>query len=567
MTHSAEGAAATRSPSHLDALAEDYLDAYADLNPIMATFIGLSGYDDRMPDLSPAGLDAVSDLAQRTLAQIAAGHPADDVDRVTAAALTERLEVSSDLHALGADLSELNNIASPVQALRDVFDLMPTDTTEHWRTVATRLNGIRAAIDGYIASLRLAASRGDVAAQRQVKACITQCESNLGPDGFFANFTASAGTKDGELPDSLRSDLDRAGHAAQAGYQTLRDFLAEELLAQAPETDAVGRDKYAPHSRTFLGATIDLEETYAWGQAELARITQLMLDTSDQIKSGASIREAIEFLDTDPARKLVGPDALQAWMQQTSDAAISALADTHFDIPEPIRTLECKIAPTNTGGIYYTGPSDDFTRPGRMWWSVPAGVMEFATWRELTTVYHEGVPGHHLQVAQTVYRKELLNRWRRLASWVSGHGEGWALYAEWLMADLGYMDDPGNRLGLLDGQSLRAARVVLDIGIHCGFEAPAEVGGGAWDYDKAWQFLTSHANMAEGFLRYELDRYLGWPGQAPSYKVGERIWLQLRDQTRAQDPEAFELKAFHRRALDIGSVGLDVLRRAVLNEL
>jgi uncharacterized protein (DUF885 family) len=202
-----------------------------------------------------------------------------------------------------------------------------------------------------------------------------------------------------------------------------------------------------------------------------------------------------------------------------------------------------------------------------MWWSVPEGVTEFSTWRELTTVYHEGVPGHHLQVAQTVYRRQLLNRWRRLASWVSGHGEGWALYAEWLMADLGFMDDPGNRLGLLDGQSLRAARVVIDIGVHCELPAPAEVGGGAWTYDKAWQLLTRHANMAPEILRYELDRYLGWPGQAPSYKVGERLWLQLRDETRAREGAGFDLKAFHRRALDVGGVGLDVLRQAVLGEL
>ena len=169
---------------------------------------------------------------------------------------------------------------------------------------------------------------------------------------------------------------------------------------------------------------------------------------------------------------LHGTDALRDWMQERADEVIADLADTHFDIPGPVRTIECRIAPTQTGGIYYTGPSDDFTRPGRMWWSVPKGVTEFGTWRELTTVYHEGVPGHHLQVAQTVYRRELLNKWRRMMCWVSGHGEGWALYAERLMAELGYMDDPGNYLGLLDGQSLRAARVVLDIGVHCGFEAP-----------------------------------------------------------------------------------------------
>ena len=119
--------------------------------------------------------------------------------------------------------------------------------------------------------------------------------------------------------------------------------------------------------------------------------------------------------------------------------------------------------------MYYTGPSEDLvTRPGRMWWSVPEGDTEFGTWRELSTVYHEGVPGHHLQIAQTVYRKEILNRWMRVAAWVSGHGEGWALYAERLMADLGFLDDPADYLGMLDGQSLRAARVVLDIGIHCG---------------------------------------------------------------------------------------------------
>jgi uncharacterized protein (DUF885 family) len=201
-----------------------------------------------------------------------------------------------------------------------------------------------------------------------------------------------------------------------------------------------------------------------------------------------------------------------------------------------------------------------------MWWSVPHGVTEFATWKELSTVYHEGVPGHHLQIAQTVYRSDLLNRWRRLASWISGHGEGWALYAERLMADLGFLDEPGDYMGMLDSQSFRAARVVLDIGIHCGFEAPAEVGGGGWTYAKAWDFLSAHVASAEGFRRFELDRYLGWPGQAPSYKIGERMWLQLREDARAKAGDDFDLKAFHRAALDVGSIGLDVLRSAVLGE-
>ena len=259
------------------------------------------------------------------------------------------------------------------------------------------------------------------------------------------------------------------------------------------------------------------------GPEELARIVAEMEATAQRIVPGGSVPDAIAALDADPAYRLHGTDALQAWMQERADEVIAEFADVHFDIPEPVRRIECRIAPTQTGGIYYTGPSDDFSRPGRMWWSVPKGVTEFGTWRELTTVYHEGVPGHHLQIAQTVYRKELLNPWRRNLCFTSGHAEGWALYSERLIAELGYLDDPGNYLGMLDGQSLRAARVFLDIGVNCGFEAPAEVGGGQWDYDKAWAFLNNHANMDEGFLRFELDRYLGWPGQAPSYKVGERL--------------------------------------------
>ena len=550
----------TRNHTAVDQLVEDYLDEYVALDPSFATFVGISGHDAELPDLSPDGHAARSALRLRTLAALAEATPADATDRITVAAATERLSVAEEVYQLGADESDLNIIASPVQSVRAVFDLMATATADDWSTIATRLGRIPAAIDGYIVSLRAGASRGDVSPRRQVEACIGQCDDNIGSDGFFATLVAGAG----DVPASLRADLDRGAAAAADAYARLRAFLAAELLPVAPTGDAVGSERYAVFSRSFLGSAIDLEETYIWGQKELARIADLMQQTASRILPGASVPEAIAYLATDPSRKLAGTDALQAWMQQKSDAAIAALADTHFDIPEPIRTLECRIAPTHTGGIYYTGPSEDFSRPGRMWWSVPKGVTEFTTWKELSVVYHEGVPGHHLQIAQTTYRRELLNRWRRMAAWISGHGEGWALYAEWLMADLGFLDDPADFLGMLDSQSLRAARVVLDIGIHCGFDAPAEVGGGAWDYDKAWRFLTAHSSKSEPQLRYELDRYLGWPGQAPAYKIGERLWLSLRDEVRRRDGDAFDLRTFHRQALDIGSVGLDVLRAAVL---
>jgi uncharacterized protein (DUF885 family) len=561
-----------RPTTDIDRIANDYLDALVELSPITATYLGIAGHDEDLDDFSPGGHGAQCDLRRRTLGALAQATAVDDIDRVTLAAMQERLGLAQETHAAGLDEMSLNVLACPLQAIRNVFDLMPTDTNARRVTFAARMSKIPVALERYVESLRAAAARGLVSPKRQVDACAAQCAQLAADDGYFSNLLGANLVKNGNAGNVAlgqaaragRHSLDAAVAQARSAYTRMGEFLRGELLPQAPAGDACGRERYQLLSRYFLGATIDLEETYQWGQQELARITAEMAAVADQIRSGANIQEAIAILDADPGYQLHGTTELKAWMQGKANEVISNLAGTHFDIPDPVRTIECLIAPTHTGGIYYTGPSEDFSRPGRMWWSVPRAITEFGTWRELTTVYHEGVPGHHLQVAQTVFRSELLNRWRRMDAWTSGHGEGWALYAERLMAELGYMDDPGNRMGLLDGQSLRAARVVLDIGVHCGFQAPAEVGGCEWTYDKSWQFLRAHANMAEDFLRFELDRYLGWPGQAPAYKVGERLWLQLRDEVKAREGDAFDIRTFHRRALDIGSVGLDTLREAVL---
>ncbi|WP_353950884.1 DUF885 domain-containing protein [Knoellia sp. S7-12] len=555
-----------RASTAVDAIAEQHFDAVMARSPIEATYLGVDVRQDELDDFSPEGYRARADLARSTLSKLATAEPVDDIDRVTVAAMRERLQLDVDFHEAGLDQCDLNVIASPMQSVRDVFDLMPTDTAEQWMTITHRLGALPTALDQWRGSLLASvdADPAHISARRQVEACMKQCDDLVGDDGFFAIFATSAHTAgDTPLPQALQTDLAAAAQGCADAYAELRTFLGEQLLPRARPEDAVGRKHYQLASRLFLGATVDLEETYAWGQEETARLDAEMRRTADRIVPGGSIKDAIAALGEDPAYRLEGTDALQKWMQTKADEVMDLLDGTHFDIPEPVRTIECRIAPTHTGGIYYTGPSEDFTRPGRMWWSVPKGVETFGTWAELSTVYHEGVPGHHLQVAQTTYRAELLNRWRRMLCWVSGHGEGWALYAERLMTELGHMDDPGNYLGFLNAQSLRAARVVLDIGIHCGFEAPAEVGGGEWTYDKAWAYLNAHNNDEEASLRFELDRYLGWPGQAPSYKIGERIWMQLRDETAAREGDSFDPKAFHRRALDVGSVGLDVLVEAM----
>ena len=553
--------ASGRPQTAIDAVADAFTDTLIRLNPSFATELGLPGHETEYQDFSPAGHEEFAVAAREALAALDGLEPADDVDAVTLDAMRERLGLQLELHASGWDLAELNNIASPAQEIRAIFDLMPMDTAGQWDHIAGRAHNVPAALDGYILSLRAAREDGKVAAARQVKIVIEQTTKHAAEDGFFAKL-AAAKTAEGELPEDVQSRLDAGAAAARVAYSRLAGFLESELLPVAPAKDAVGRERYSLASRAFLGATVDLEETYAWGVQELDRLIAEQERVAGEIRQGATIEEAKEALNNDPARQLKGTDALRAWMQELSDKAVADLAGVHFDIPDVMKTLECRIAPTEEGGIYYTGPSDDFSRPGRMWWSVPPGEDSFTTWAETTTVYHEGVPGHHLQVATATYRRELLNKWRRNVSWTSGHGEGWALYAEKLMQELGYLKDPGDHMGMLDMQRMRAARVVFDIGVHLELEVPERWGSGTWTPDKGYEFLKQNLAISEGQLSFEFTRYLGWPGQAPSYKVGQRLWEQIRAELESRP--GFDLKAFHTKALNIGSVGLDTLKRALL---
>ena len=553
---------AARPHTAIDAVADQYTDTLVRLNPSLATTLGVPGHETEFQDFSPAGIAGFAEAARKALTDLEGLDPVDDVDAVTLDAMRERLGLQLLIHASGWDYADLNNIASPAQDIRSIFDLMPTGSGQDWEHIAGRAQNVPAAIDGYIESLREARDAGRVAAARQVRIVIDQATKYAADDGFFAKLAAGAATDAGPLGGSLKVKLDAGTDAARAAYTGLARFLQEELLPSAPEKDAVGRARYALASRSFLGAAVDLEETYAWGVAELDRLIAEQEKVASAVKTGATVAEAKEILNNDPARQLKGTDALRAWMQELSDKAVAELAGVHFDIPEVMKTLECRIAPTDEGGIYYTGPSDDFSRPGRMWWSVPAGEDTFTTWAETTTVYHEGVPGHHLQVATATYRRELLNKWRRNVCWTSGHGEGWALYAEKLMQELGYLSDPGDHMGMLDMQRMRAARVVFDIGVHLELPVPPRWGTGTWTPEKGYSFLQENLAISEGQLNFEFARYLGWPGQAPSYKVGQRLWEQIRAELEARP--GFDLKEFHTKALNIGSVGLDTLRRALL---
>src|ERR1700722_7310854 len=546
----------------VDDIAAEYVERAAALDPCFATNAGIAGHDHELTDLSADGFAGRAELDRSTLTALDAAEAPEPGEQAARAAMRERLGLAAERYDVGDTTSELGTMASWVQTVREVFDLMPTDGEEAAASIARRMAAVPRAYRQLSQTLLEAARDGRCAARRQVEEVAGQCAAWAKPGDSF--YSGLAGRLTG-VPDSLHGELDVAARAATAATAELGAFLDRELMPLAPEKDACGPEVYARASRHYLGATVDLREAYAWSWEEIARLRAEMARVSNLVQPGATVEEAMAILDEDPARRVEGRGNFRAWMQELAERTISELHGTHFDIPQPAHRIEAAIAPTNDGGIYYTEPSEDWSRPGRMWWSVPDGVEAFSTWKEVTVVYHEGVPGHHLQMSYALAQRESLNRWQRM-SWVSGHGEGWALYAERLMGELGYLDDPGTYLGMLDSQLRLAVQVPLDIGVHLELDVPRGTGwreGERWNAEIGWELLRASSSWDERQLGAELRRCLGMPGQAPSYKLGERTWLQAREDAMARAGGAFSLKDFHPKGLSLGAMGLDPLREAL----
>jgi uncharacterized protein (DUF885 family) len=547
-------------------IADTYVGDLAALSPNMATSLGIPGHEREISDYSPEGHAKVAALQRKALADLADAAPEHDRDRIARDVMTERLGASLGLYDAGEYMRDVKIIGSAMGGVRSVFDQMPRGTEDEWANIAARLAKVRDALAKYRQSLDEGVRRGLVAAQRQARESAKQARIWSGATDTPSFFSTLRAAYDRAAIDNeaLRLDIDAGVSAAEAAYGEMETYLLDVYLPQASERDASGRERYAMNSRVFNGAELDLEDTYRWGWDELYRVEDEIRKTAAKIASGGGIDDARRILDTDPARAIEGVDAYRAWLQQIHDRALDDLDGTHFDIDPRVKRVEVMIPPP--GGAlapYYTGPSEDFTRPGRTWW--PLGTRtRFPMWGEVSTAYHEGVPGHHLQVGSARCLGDQLSRFQRSAAFISGHGEGWALYAERLMGELGYLENPDYYLGMLSAQAMRCVRVIIDIGMHLELQIPNTESfhpGKTWDHDLGLEFAVQRSLQPRELMTSEVVRYLGWPAQAISYKVGERAWLAARDAAKQQQGASFNLKSFHTRALDLGPMGLAQLER------
>ena len=541
----------TTHRSEIFAISDEYIDALGRMSPMSATALGIPGYDHLLDDLSIAAETKAADYRREVLARVNAMEPIDDIDRIAREVLIERIESSLKLFDSKEAFITYGPIANPVANIRSTFTLMSTEGDEAIANITARLLAMGSALDSWKSTIEDMQALGKGTARRQVLGVAQQL--TVYGSGGYADMARSID------PDKKYPDLHLAALSAEAASLSMAAWMRDVHAPRSLDVDAVGAQRYAPWARFFTGADLDLRSTYEWGIEDLNQINARMYKAAEKLGlAGKSLKEVAEYCETAELHSLQGEEALLAKLIEFTEQAIARLDGVYFDIDPRIKFCDARIAPEGSAAApYYMPPSEDLVRPGTTWYPT-LGHTRFNFWHIASTWYHEAVPGHHLQCATATIEKDRLTRFQRTEAWISGYGEGWALYAERFMDELGAFEDPAFELGYLSGQALRAARIIVDIGMHCGYE---DFEGKVWDADSAFNLLVERALLAPDFAKSEVDRYLGWPGQAISYKVGERVWLRVREDAKARLGDNFDIKAWHNYALKIGPMGLDPFER------
>jgi uncharacterized protein (DUF885 family) len=539
-------------------LADDYLADRAEVDPEAAAALGRTD-GSALPDLTPEGFAARTAVDREALTRLELLGSAARSDPL-GVALRERLTADIDLYDCGFTTTLLAPLATEVHRLRQVFDDLPRENEADWERVAAHLEAGARGYGDYAATLIASLDRGHRVQRRQVLLVAGQCRSWIDPPGpgFYRSLVA------GYPGGALAARLEAAANEITAATDRFATFLTDSLAGRADVTDGAGPERYRITSQAFLGAEIDPAELYDYGWSELHRLTDAARRLARRLTGDTDLRAARRALDNRPGATVAAGDELVAWLQSRLDGVTEQLSGSHFDLPDNT-PVQARMVTAGSGVMYYAPADPAGTRPGRVWWSVPPGTTRVPTWREVSTVHHEGLPGHHLQFAVTQGIEDL-HPWQRYLCHVHGYAEGWAHYAEQLAVDVGLLHDDAELLGVYGAQLWRAARIVIDLGLHLGYPIPPGTPlteQRSWHPGMAAEFLSEVAGTDPATAGYEVDRYLGWPGQALAFKVGAKLWTQARTEQQGRLGPRFDLKEFHMTALRLGPMGLDPLRQAL----
>ena len=340
-------------------------------------------------------------------------------------------------------------------------------------------------------------------------------------------------------------------------YQKLQHFLESDYMASANENPGIvnrsnGKKHYEERIRYFTTLNMSPDSVFDLGLQEVTRIKSLMQEIIDELEFDGDFSAFIKFLRTDPQfYPQSGEELLHraAWLSKKAEGQLPRLFSTLYELPFTVEPVPLEIAPTYTTGRY-VGGSKGQGKPGIYW--VNTTKLESRTLYTLPALtLHEAVPGHHLQISLASELEGLPEF--RSNYYISAFGEGWGLYAEYLGEEMGMYETPYEWFGRYTYEMWRACRLVVDVGIHYK----------NWSRDKAIQFMADNTALSIHEVNTEIDRYIGWPGQAVSYKIGEITIKQLRKEAEEALGEDFDIQAFHEVILRNGSIPLTALREEV----
>jgi uncharacterized protein (DUF885 family) len=557
-------------PSLIHGVADRFVSRWAELEPTQGLTYGLTGTPGTLSDWSPEGRARVAEALRDGLDELDRTPLGDGADRRAAAVMRDRLQswlasAAAQDWALQLDAG----FSAPPAMDRIALSTAPLVDASDAELLASRLEGLPRGMQGYAAALRLGLDQGRPGPRVLAERLVAMLRESARRDGgYFRGLAARAAALPG-VDARAAGQLDTAGRAADAAFDELAEWLERDYLPHATQDAAVGPERYARALQEHLGRTADPVELAAWGWEELDRLEQEMRHEAAARWPGLPVHEVLDRLDNDPSEpSAAGADELLDWLHRVDQQVAQRLAE-EFDIPPQLGELRHQLAPPGSpAGAYYLPPTEDGARPGVVVWTVPAGRVPL--WRWQTFSHHEGIPGHHLELGGVRFLPAPLTRFQTGLCEISGYTEGWGLYAERFMDELGAFDRPATRLGFLVSQTFRAVRVVADTGLHLGLRVPAGLADPAAGQiitpEVAVGLLVRQGWQTQDFARSEVLRYLGNPGQAVAYKIGEREWRRVRAQARQRIP-GLTNRQFHTTALRLGPLPLRLLGPEILTAL
>jgi uncharacterized protein (DUF885 family) len=557
--------------SRVDQLAERYWQIALEADPLLATAVGERAHNHRLPDLSPTGMADSIRRFEEVLAEAASAVPdsADKEQALTLSALRHSAEAAlaflrADAHSYTVDATwgmqtEIFNVAS-YQPLRDAAD--GSAMLDRWRAIAPT-------IDQMIAALRRGAADGRAPIRISTERVVAQLTDVLAaPDSdgpLLAPVRARpvGGWSDGEWQQFATGLEEVVASSVRPALERFLAFIVTESLpiARGQEQAGIGHLPGGAAIYRSLAAAdtttqLDPEEIHAIGLREVELIDAETAELGARVLGADSLAAIQAALREDVALHFTSAEQIEAVAQHSLARAQAAIPDWFGRLPrtpcEVTRMLPHEEQHSTIA--YYRESAPDGSRPGRYY---------INTWRPETRpryeaealAFHEAVPGHHLQVAlaQELTAMPAFRRHGRLTAYV----EGWGLYTERLADEMGLYSGDLDRLGMLSFDAWRACRLVVDTGLHA-------LG---WSREAAIQFMVDHSALAPNNIANEVDRYLGRPGQALAYKIGQLAIVRLRSETEARLGPAFDIRAFHDAVLGHGPLPLGTLAELVASDL